>query len=224
MNTLNSSIQVHEGAGSLLKGLIGPCVRSAVFLALLTGLAYPLLTTGAAQLLLPRQANGSLIERGGAVLGSSLIGQSFTQARYFHPRPSATTAPDPQDAGKTIGMPYNAGASAASNQGPTNQALVDAVAQRVADYRRINGLAADALVPIDAVTASGSGLDPHISLANAQAQSARVAKARGLALEQVRQALDQNTETRTFGLLGEPRVNVLRLNLALDSLAAQGKQ
>ncbi|MGB3067843.1 MAG: K(+)-transporting ATPase subunit C [Ottowia sp.] len=221
MNTLNSSIQVQESTGSLLKGLAGPCVRSAVFLALLTGLAYPLLTTGVAQLLLPRQANGSLIEQGGVVLGSALIGQSFTQARYFHPRPSATTAPDPRDAAKTIGMPYNAGISAASNQGPTNQALADAVAQRVADYRRTNGLAADALVPIDAVTASGSGLDPHISLANAQAQSARVAKARGLALEQVRQVLAQNTETRVFGLLGEPRVNVLRLNLALDSLAKQ---
>jgi len=226
MNTLNSStpsLPLFEGAGSLLKGLIGPCVRSALFLALLTGLAYPLLTTGVAQLLLPRQASGSLIERGGEVIGSALIGQSFTGARYFHPRPSATTAPDPQDAGKAVGMPYNAGASAASNQGPTSQALIGAVAQRVADYRRINGLAADVLVPVDAVTASGSGLDPHISVANAQAQSARVAKARGLPPEQVRRLLAQCTETRVLGLLGEPRVNVLRLNLALDSLAPQGK-
>ncbi len=223
MNALNASLHATESAGSPLKGLVGPCVRSALFLALLTGLAYPLLTTGMAQLLLPWQASGSLIEQRGAVIGSELIGQSFKEARYFHPRPSATTAADAENAGQTISAPYNAGASAASNQGPTNQALIDTVTQRVADYRRINGLAADALVPVDAVTASGSGLDPHISLANAHAQLARVAKARGWAPEQVRQVLAQCTETRVFGLLGEPRVHVMRLNLALDSLAATGK-
>jgi len=207
-------------AASPLAGLLGPCVRAAVFVALLAGLAYPLAVTGVAQLVLPRQAAGSLVERGGVVVGSDLIGQRFDAQGYFHPRPSATTAPDPRDPAKTIDAPYNAAASAGSNLGPTNRALIDAVAQRAAAYRSANGLGADAPVPADAVTASGSGLDPHISPANARAQAARVARARGLDPAQVRGLVEAHTEGRTLGLLGEPRINVLRLNLALDELAA----
>lgn len=209
-----------QSAGPLLQGLLGPCLRGAVFVALVTGLAYPLLTTGVAQLVLPRQAGGSLIEHGGAVVGSALIGQAFSGARYFHPRPSATVAPNPQDASQTIAAPYNAALSAASNLGPTNPALIDSVAERAAAWRQTNGLAPDAPVPVDAVTASGSGLDPHISVANAQAQAARVARSRGLDAAQVRGLLAQHTEPRVLGLLGEPQVNVLRLNLALDALPA----
>lgn len=214
---MNTATPAVETTASPLRGLLGPCVRGAVFVALVTGLAYPLLTTGVAQLLLPAQASGSLIERGGSVVGSRWIGQDFTGARYFHPRPSSTTAPDPQDESKTIAAPYNAGASTGSNLGPTNRALIAAVGQRVADYRRANGLAADAPVPGDAVTASASGLDPHISVANARLQLARVAQARGLGAHQVEPLLAQHTEGRVLGLLGEPRVNVLALNLALDA-------
>ncbi len=222
MNTLEITPDT-VAAASPLRGLIGPCLRGAVFVALLTGLVYPLLTTGVAQMLMPRQAGGSLIERGSALIGSDLIGQHFSDARHFHPRPSATSAPDPQDASKTVAAPYNAALSAGSNQGPTNQALIDAVTQRVADYRKTNGLGSTAPVPVDAVTASASGLDPHISVANAQAQVGRVAKARGIPLEQVQQFLSQHTEGRVLGLLGEPRVNVLRLNLALNA-ASPGVQ
>ena len=138
--------------------------------------------------------------------------------------PSATSAPDPQDASKTVAAPYNAALSAGSNQGPTNQALIDAVTQRVADYRKANGLASATPVPVDAVTASASGLDPHISVANAQAQAARVATARGVSLDQVQRLLNEHTEGRVLGLLGEPRVNVLRLNLALNAASAQAPQ
>lgn len=225
MNTLNPSIAAAERpTGTALKGLLGPCLRGAVFVCLVTGVAYPLLTTGVAQLALPRQANGSLIERGGAVVGSALIGQQFAGAQYFHPRPSATSAPDPQDASKTVAAPYNAALSAGSNQGPTNPALIEAVAARAVAYRQANGLAADALVPVDAVTASASGLDPHISVANARLQAARVAQARGLAAEQVQRLVEQHTEGRVLGLLGEPRVNVLRLNMALDGQQAPVQQ
>lgn len=211
-------------SSSPLAGLLGPCVRGAVFVALVTGVAYPLLTTGVAQLLLPAQAAGSLIERGDAVVGSLLIGQNFTQAQYFHPRPSSTTAPDPQNASKTVGAPYNAGASASSNQGPTNAALIDAVTERADAYRQENGLPEAVSVPVDAVTASASGLDPHISPANAQLQVTRVAQMRGLSKDTVQALLAQHTEGRLLGLIGEPRVNVLTLNLALDALAgtAQG--
>lgn len=205
---------------SPIAGLLGPCVRGAVFVALVTGVAYPLLTIGVAQLLLPAQASGSLIERGGALVGSRWIGQNFRQAQYFHPRPSSTTAPDPQDASKSVAAPYNTGASAGSNQGPTNAALLEAVAQRSATYRQVNGLAADAVVPVDAVTASASGLDPHISIANARLQMVRVAKVRGLSQDAVQALLAQHSEGRLFGLIGEPRVNVLSLNLALDALQA----
>ena len=204
---------------SPLQGLLGPCVRGAVFVALVTGLAYPLLTTGVAQLALPAQASGRLVRQGDTVVGARLIGQGFTAARYFQPRPSSTTAPDAQDASQSVAAPYNAAASAGSNQGPTNAALIDAVAQRASAYRAANGLAATAVVPVDAVTASGSGLDPHISLANAQLQVARVAQARGLAPAQVQALVAQHTEARLLGLWGEPRVNVLALNLALEAQA-----
>ncbi|QXL83823.1 K(+)-transporting ATPase subunit C [Comamonas sp. NLF-1-9] len=218
MNTLNVPTAALPAATSPLQGLLGPCLRGALFVALMTGVAYPLATTGVAQLVLPHQANGSLIERGGAVVGSALIGQWFEGAGYFQPRPSTTQAPDPQDASKSLAAPYNAGASSGSNLGPTNPALIASVQERVAAYRQANGLAPDAAVPVDAVTASASGLDPHVSVANAELQAARVARARGLAAVQVQQLVQQHREGRVLGLLGEPRVNVLRLNLALDAL------
>jgi len=183
-------------------------VAMTVALTVLTGLVYPFAVTGIAQLLFPFQAHGSLIRSpDGAVVGSALIGQSFAKPEYFHPRPSAAG-----DKG------YDASASGGSNLGPTNQKLVDAVKERVAAYRQENGLADDAPVPVDAVTASASGLDPDISPANAALQVKRVAGARRLPEERVRQLVAENTEARAFGLLGEPRVNVLRLNLALDAL------
>lgn len=198
--------------------VLGSSLRAAVVVMLISGIAYPLVTTGAAQWAMPQAANGSLIERDGKVIGSALIGQQFTGAQYFHGRPSATMAPDPEKEGASIAAPYNAGLSGASNQGATHKDLSEAVTQRVAQYRADNGLAADVKVPVDAVTASASGLDPHISVANAALQLPRVAKARGLTQEQVQPLLEKATEQRTFGLLGEPRVNVLRLNLALDAL------
>ena len=182
--------------------------QSIVMLALLTlvtGVAYPLLATGLAQLLFPHAANGSLIERDGKTMGSELIGQAFSDPKYFWSRPSAT-AP----------FPDNSAASSGSNLGPTNPALADTIKQRVQALR-----AADpgntAPVPVDLVTASGSGLDPHISPAAAEYQAARVARVRGVPTTDIRKLVVDATEGRTFGILGEPRVNVLRLNLALDS-------
>lgn len=198
--------------------LAASSVRAAVAVMLVAGIAYPLAMTGVAQALLPQAANGSLIARNGQVVGSALIGQQFTGASYFHGRPSATTAPDPAKEGASVAAPYNAGQSGGSNQGATHKDLAEAVAARVAQYRADNGLAADAAVPVDAVTASASGLDPHISVANAMLQLPRVAQARQLPQEQLRQLVTQATQGRTLGLLGEPRVNVLRLNLVLDAL------
>lgn len=184
-----------------------PALRMFVILTIITGIAYPLLTTGIAQLVFPRAANGSLIEVGGKTVGSELLGQSFGDPKYFWGRPSATGP-----------HAYNGGASSGSNQGPSNPALTDAAKGRIAALRDAdpgNTLP----VPADLVTASGSGLDPHISVAAAEYQLARVAKVRNLAAEAVRKLVGEATDGRTFGVLGEPRVNVLQLNLALDRMA-----
>lgn len=218
--------ELQQQHAPLWQGLLGPCVRGALWVALVTGLAYPLATTLVAKVLLPSQAAGSLIKQEQQVIGSRWIGQHFTDKAYFHGRPSVTSGPNPQDPSTSISLPYNAGASLGSNQGATHPALLEAVAQRTQEYRRLNGLAANAQVPVDAVTASASGLDPHISLANAELQVARVAKARNLPEAQVRALLQQHHEGRLLGLWGEPRVNVLLLNIALDALpsARQGEQ
>jgi K+-transporting ATPase ATPase C chain len=202
-----------------VRQLIRPALVSAVLFMLLTGLAYPLATTGLAQLLFPVQAGGSLIGHHDQWSGSALIGQDFKQARYFHPRPSATTGTDPANASLTVDQPYNAALSGASNLGPTSKKLFDQVSARARAYRSENHLAAAALVPVDAVTASASGLDPDISLANAHLQVERVANARGLPAPQVQALVDRQTSPRQLGVLGEPRVNVLQLNLALDAMA-----
>ena len=189
-----------------MKNILRPALVLFFLLTLLTGVAYPLLVTGAAQLLFPDQAGGSLILRDGKPVGSSLIGQNFTDPGHFWGRPSATGS-----------MPYNASASSGSNQGPLNPALVDAVKGRI-DALRAADPGNAGPVPVDLVTASASGLDPHISPAAARYQAARVARVRGLPLEKVQQLVTQETESPLFGLLGEPRVHVLRLNLALDAL------
>jgi potassium-transporting ATPase KdpC subunit len=194
---------------------IRPAIVMVVLMTALTGLAYPLAITGIAQAVFPGKANGSLIEQGGHVIGSELIAQGFASPRYFQSRPSATLGPDPADPAKSVAAPYNAANSVGSNAGPTAKTLIDRVTGSVADYRQANGAEAR-LVPADAVTTSGSGLDPDISPANAAAQVARVASARGISPERVRQLVDAATKDRTLGFLGEPRVNVLMLNLALD--------
>jgi K+-transporting ATPase ATPase C chain len=195
---------------------IRPAIVVLVALTLITGLAYPLAMTGIAQALFPRQAQGSLIERNGTVIGSELIGQQFASDKYFHGRPSATTAPDPNDATKTVPAPYNAANSGGSNLGPSNKALVDRVQGDMEKLKQENSLAP---VPPDLVTTSASGLDPHISPEAALFQVPRVAKARNVPEDRIRQLVADHTEGRFLGLLGEPRVNVLLLNLALDQLA-----
>jgi K+-transporting ATPase ATPase C chain len=195
---------------------IRPAFMMIVLMTGLTGIAYPLAVTGLAQTIFPAAAKGSLIERGGQIVGSELIGQPFAAPAYFHGRPSATLGPDPADASKTTAAPYNAANSMGSNAGPTSKTLVERVRTGVADDRQANAGAGGASVPADAVTTSASGLDPHITPANAERQVARVAAARGLAPERVRQFVAAATQERTLGFLGEPRVNVLLLNLSLD--------
>jgi potassium-transporting ATPase KdpC subunit len=196
---------------------IRPAIVILVALTLITGLAYPLAMTGIAGLVFPRQAQGSLIERDGKVVGSALIGQAFTSDKYFHGRPSATTAPDPKDATKSVPAPYNAANSGGSNLGPSNKALIDRVQGDIDALKKENPSAS---VPADLVTTSASGLDPHISPEAALFQVPRVAKARNLPEDRLRQLVEDNTEGRFLGLLGEPRVNVLLLNLALDRISA----
>ncbi len=193
---------------------IRPAILMIAVMTILTGLAYPLGMTGIAQLAFPRQANGSLIEKDGNVIGSELIGQNFADDKYFHGRPSATTEPDPKDPTKTVPTPYAADNSAGSNAGPTSKALIDRVRE---DTERLKTENPSAPVPIDLVTSSASGLDPDITPAGALFQVPRVAKARKLPERQVRDLVERSIEGRFLGVIGEPRVNVLKLNLALDS-------
>lgn len=184
-----------------------PAIMSTLVLAAVTCGAYPLLVTGIAQTAFKDKASGSLItDKDGKVIGSALLGQNFAADHYFHPRPSAA------------GNGYDAASSSGSNLGPTSQKLNDALKERIAAYRAKNGLAVDAKVPADAVTASGSGLDPHISVKNAGLQASRVAKARNLSVEKVKELIATNTDKPGFGILGDAGVNVLKLNLALDAL------
>jgi K+-transporting ATPase ATPase C chain len=185
---------------------------------IIAGLIYPLAVTGVAQVLLPHQANGSLVLVDGKVVGSSLIGQLFTEDRYFHGRPSATVAPDPKDSSKTIDAPYNAANSSGSNLGPTSKTLIE---RMKTDVETRKGQNPGAKVPTDLVTASGSGLDPHISPESAFFQVPRVAKARNMPEDRLRQLVEQHIEGRVLWVLGEPRVNVLALNMALDRMAAK---
>lgn len=188
-----------------------PALVLLIAFTVLTGLVYPLAVTGVGQLLMPGPANGSLVSRNGQVVGSSLIGQAFASERYFHGRPSATSATDPADAAKTVDAPYNAANSTGSNLGPSAKALIDAIEERA----KALGVGPQ---PADLVTASASGLDPHITPGAALVQVARVAKVRNLSEARLKSLIDDQTEQRDLGVLGEQRVNVLALNLALDAL------
>jgi len=192
-----------------------PAFVLLLLLTLVTGLAYPLAVTGAAQALMSQRANGSLIQRDGAVVGSALIGQNFASDRYFHGRPSATSAPDPADASKTMDAPYNAANSSGANLGPTSQKLIDRIKGDVRGWRKSAGPGA---IPGDALTTSASGLDPHVSPATARAQIDAIARARGLPPATICDLVERQIERPILGFLGEPRVNVLQLNLALDRL------
>jgi K+-transporting ATPase ATPase C chain len=194
---------------------IRPAIVMLLLLTLITGIVYPLGITGLAQAIFPYQANGSLIVRNGTVVGSALIGQNFTKAKYFHDRPSATTGADPDDPSRTIAMPDNATNSLGSQLGPTSRALVDRV---TADSTALKAENPSVPVPVDLVTSSTSGFDPDITPAGALFQVPRIARARGLSENEVRQLVQDHTEGRFLGLIGEPHVNVLALNRALDAL------
>ena len=194
---------------------IRPAIMMIVIMTIITGLIYPLGMTGIAQLVFPDQANGSLVEKDGKVIGSELIGQNFADDKYFRGRPSATTEPDPNDPSKTVPAPYAADNSGGSNLGPTSQALIDRVKD---DAEKLKAENPSTPIPVDLVTTSGSGLDPDITPAAAEFQVPRVAKARNLPEEKVRVLVGEMTQDRTLGILGEKRVNVLKLNLALDQL------
>jgi len=197
---------------------IRPAILVLVMLTLITGLAYPLGMTGVAGVVFPKQAQGSLIEKDGKVIGSALIGQEFKEDKYFHGRPSATLAPDPADSSKTVAAPYNAANSGGSNMGPTSKALADRLKD---DVEKLKAENPNMPVPVDLVTTSGSGLDPDISPEAALFQVPRIAKARSLPEGRIRQLVTENTRGRLAGFLGEPRVNVLALNLALDAATAR---
>jgi K+-transporting ATPase ATPase C chain len=194
-----------------------PAIVMLIAFTVLTGLIYPLGMTGLSQLLFPWQANGSLLTRNGQIIGSALIGQNFTSPKYFHGRPSVTTDTDAH--GKTIPAPYNAANSYASNLGPTSKALIDRIKGDVKTLKAENNQP----IPVDLVTSSASGLDPDVTPAGALFQVPRVAKARGLSEDVVRKLVDEHTEGRFLGVFGEPHVNVLRLNLALDEVQAPGQ-
>ena len=196
---------------------IRPAIVMVIAFTLVTGIAYPLAMTGIAQLIFPAQANGSLIERDGKVVGSALIGQPFADAKYFHGRPSATTDTDPNDPTKTVPAPYNAQNSGGSNLGPTSKALIDRVKGDVEKLKAENNKP----IPVDLATTSASGLDPDVTPAAAAFQIPRVAKARNVPESVIAELVEQHTTGRTLGVLGEPRVNVLELNLALDKLGAK---
>lgn len=195
-----------------------PAIMMIVVMTLITGILYPLGMTGIAQAIFPYQAGGSLIQQNGKVIGSALIGQNFTSDKYFHGRPSATNAPDPRDPAKTIDAPYNAANSSGSNLGATSKALVDRVKKHAAELQAQNPAMP---VPVDLVTTSASGLDPDITPAAALFQIPRVAKARGVTEDQLRQIVQAHIESRALGIIGEPHVNVLGLNLALDAMTPQ---
>jgi potassium-transporting ATPase KdpC subunit len=197
---------------------IRPAIVMMVLFTVLTGLAYPLAMTGIAQVVFPRQANGSLIEKDKKVIGSELIGQNFTEDKYFRGRPSATTETDPQDSTKTVPAPYNAANSSGSNAGPTAKSLIERIQ---GDVDKLKAENPNTAVPVDLVTTSASGLDPDITPAAALFQVPRVAKARGLPETKVRDLVTQQVEGRFLGVIGEPRVNVMRLNMALDALRSQ---
>ncbi len=197
---------------------IRPAIVMIIGLTLITGLAYPLGMTGLAQFIFPHQANGSLIEKDGKVIGSEIIGQNFADARYFHGRPSATTDTDPNDSTKTVPAPYNATNSGGSNAGPTSKTLIDRVTQ---DADKLKAENPSTPIPVDLVTASASGLDPDISPAAAFFQVPRVAQARGMPEAKVRELVNQSIEGRSLGILGERRVNVLKLNMRLDAEATR---
>jgi len=198
----------------MLKQIL-PSVLLTLLLTVLVGLGYPLAMTGLAGTLFPHQAHGSLIEKDGHVIGSELIAQGFAKPEYFHSRPSATTDADPNDSTKTVPAPYNAANSGASNAAPTSKSYIEGT-QALVDQVKAENPDARGPVPVDLVTSSGSGLDPHISPAAAEYQLPRIAKARHVTENELRARVAANTEGRTFGVLGEATVNVLKLNLALD--------